>query len=238
MRDRLCAALMILLSVGYAAFWAIDCSAGALYEAGRWIKQGCVCLCLLLSLARLGRAPGFPGAALAGALFFTALADTQLLFSGPPVWGMALFQVAQGLHQSAVHPRAAAALIPAHLLALAWGVAAGADPFALAAGLYAAALLENLLLSWLAWRADRRPARWRTAWGFVLFALCDLNVALFNLPAVLPALPAWYTPGLYQAASAMMWFWYLPSQVLLALGGADEVFLPGAGSTPGVGRIE
>lgn len=238
MRDRFTGTLLGLLAAGYAAFWAIDCGGSeALYPAGLWIKQGCICLCLLLAVARLGGRPSRRGAYLAGALFFTALADTQLLFGGPPVWGMALFQLAQGLHLMYVRPRAAQALIPAHLAGLAAGVAAGLDPFALAAGFYAAGLLENLLCSFLSWRAERSPARWRTAWGFVLFALCDVNVALFNLPGVLPSMPGWYTQGVYEAASALMWFWYLPGQALLALGGREGIFARGR-TTAAIRRIE
>ncbi|MDI9497192.1 MAG: hypothetical protein QM270_01735 [Bacillota bacterium] len=83
---------------------------------------------------------------------------------------------------------------------------------------YAVLLLTAVLYSWrtsgelprnaschIAGRAERYA--WRA--GMLLFLACDLNVLLFNL------LPA--TSLLWRLASVLMWFFYLPSQLLLAL---------------------
>ncbi|MCL2225023.1 MAG: lysoplasmalogenase family protein [Defluviitaleaceae bacterium] len=51
--------------------------------------------------------------------------------------------------------------------------------------------------------------------GLILFALCDINVMLFNIPR--------YTglPDFFPGAFALIWVFYLPSQILLALSAVD-----------------
>lgn len=57
--------------------------------------------------------------------------------------------------------------------------------------------------------------------GLVLFWLCDTNVALFNLSSYLPLHEEIYQ-GIYAASSVLMWFFYLPSQVCIALSYKEE----------------
>lgn len=53
--------------------------------------------------------------------------------------------------------------------------------------------------------------------GLILFFLCDLNVALFNILS--------NDTIFYKLASKLMWIFYLPSQVLLALSSKRKVKL-------------
>ena len=88
-------------------------------------------------------------------------------------------------------------------------------------GFSAAYLVLILAVSLYAWRTTaeigRSSARYipgrleRHVWrlGIMLFLACDLNVLFFNV------LPAGHV--LVRAASVLMWFFYLPSQLLLAL---------------------
>lgn len=85
-----------------------------------------------------------------------------------------------------------------------------ASPVNLLAGLYFSQLLSNAVL---AWTVRGRPGR-LFAVGLTLFVGCDLCVGLFNaLPAAAP---------LYPVASVGMWFFYLPSQVLITLSALPE----------------
>lgn len=52
--------------------------------------------------------------------------------------------------------------------------------------------------------------------GIFLFLLCDINVGLFNLSDYLP-LSETFSEQLYQWSSVLMWAFYAPSQVLIAL---------------------
>ncbi len=118
------------------------------------------------------------------------------------------------------------------------------------AAAYAVLLLTAVLYSWrtsgelprnasshIAGRGERYA--WRA--GMLLFLACDLNVLLYNL------LPA--SSLLWRLASVLMWFFYLPSQLLLVLaptrlsaGGSDlgsaeeRRRLDGRPGTPEAGR--
>lgn len=52
--------------------------------------------------------------------------------------------------------------------------------------------------------------------GMVLFLLCDINVGLFNL-SVFISLPESSYQTIYNLSSILMWTFYAPSQVLIAL---------------------
>ena len=80
-----------------------------------------------------------------------------------------------------------------------------ASPLNLLAALYFSQLLSNAVLAWAPGGASRR----RFALGLTLVVGCDVCVGLFN------ALPPGSPP--YSAASVGMWFFYLPSQVLITL---------------------
>jgi len=49
--------------------------------------------------------------------------------------------------------------------------------------------------------------------GLILFVLCDINVALFNLPRQFDM------PDIFPQAFYLIWVFYLPSQLLLAVSG-------------------
>ncbi|NLO10258.1 MAG: hypothetical protein GX129_10395 [Clostridiales bacterium] len=51
--------------------------------------------------------------------------------------------------------------------------------------------------------------------GMVLFLLCDINVGLFNLSGFINVTPAYDV--IYKASTILMWTFYAPSQVLIAL---------------------
>ena len=85
-----------------------------------------------------------------------------------------------------------------------------ASPLNLLAGLYFSQLVSNTVLAW-----TQSGRRWRIfAIGLTLFVGCDICVGLFNV------LRAGHP--LYPAVNLGMWFFYLPSQVLIALSAIPE----------------
>ena len=68
----------------------------------------------------------------------------------------------------------------------------------------------------LALRDRRNRSNLLYAVGMVLFLLCDINVGLFNLSGFL-AIPAAVYAVVYSLSSLLMWFFYAPAQVLIAL---------------------
>lgn len=166
------------------------------------LKYAGILLCLVFSLV-WGRDRLVPLA-----LLFTAGADWFLLVRGDRfLLGVLLFLVVQTIYllrlrRGGAGPswwlRGGIAL----LLGLLLFSINLATPLNLAACLYFSQLLSNTLLAW----AGRRRL---FALGLTLFVGCDLCVGLFN-SGLLPA-------ALSQPVSVGMWFFYLPSQVLISL---------------------
>lgn len=64
------------------------------------------------------------------------------------------------------------------------------------------------------------PNKYLIAWGMVLFLLCDINVGIFNITRMTYNLNS-IINLLYSISGVLMWFFYLPSQVLISLSGFD-----------------
>ena len=205
------AAFLGIEGVLYAAFLTLDLTGRG--EAFVPVKYGGVLLCLLFALACALRG----GDRLVPlALALTAGADWFLLVRNDSyALGVALFLCVQTVYYLRLRRDGASAAYPLRTgLALAAGLALYAlrlaSPLNLLAGLYFSQLLSNTVLAWTG-RGRRRRI---FAAGLTLFVGCDICVGLFNvLPSVSP---------LYPAVSVGMWFFYLPSQVLIALSALPE----------------
>ena len=200
------AAFLAAEGVIYAVFLTLDLTGRGAGSVP--IKYGGVLLCLLFALVcalRGGDRLVLP------ALALTAGADWFLLVRNDHyAVGVALFLCVQTVYYLRLRLSAAPAVWPLRAgLALGAGLALYAlrlaSPLNLLAGLYFSQLLSNTVLAW----PQKGRCRRLFAAGLTTFVGCDLCVGLFNvLP---PASP------LYPAASVGMWFFYLPSQVLIAL---------------------
>ena len=195
----------------YAAFLALDLTGRGADSVP--VKYGGVLLCLLFALACALRG----GDRLVPlALALTAGADWFLLVRNDHyAVGIALFLCVQTVYYLRLRRDRAPAAYPLRAgLALAAGLSLYAlrlaSPINLLAGLYFSQLLSNTALAW-----TQKGRRWRVfAAGLTLFVGCDVCVGLFNtLSAASP---------LYPAVSVGMWFFYLPSQVLIALSALPE----------------
>ena len=173
------------------------------------VKYGGILLCLAFSLLACLQWGG--DWLIPPALTLTAGADWFLLVRNDHyAAGIALFLCVQAAYCLRLRRMGAGSGWPLRA-ALALGAGAGlcalglASPVNLLAGLYFSQLLSNTVL---AWRGKGRLQR-LFAVGLTLFVGCDLCVGLFNLRP--PNLV------LYYLVSVGMWFFYLPSQVLIAL---------------------
>lgn len=200
-----------------------------------WIKFTAICLCCA---AALTGAKSRDGQLVALALCFTVAADWFLL-----VWnrgyllGICLFLVVQGLYAYRLYllrgsrpcrwGLAVRLLVPAAGFLLCAGFALwllyslfadGALSLLLATFAVAGSFLTFLLpliyfsalcVNCLEAFALSAPLR-RFAWGLLLFVCCDVCVGLWNASALLPA-------PLAEFSRVGMWFFYLPSQVLIVL---------------------
>ena len=76
------------------------------------------------------------------------------------------------------------------------------------AAVYAALFVQNLLTNFY---QIHHPNRRLILIGLILFALCDINVLMFNLPNFIN-----FPQSMASVAHSLIWFFYAPAQVLLA----------------------
>jgi hypothetical protein len=186
----------------YPAFILLDLLGlgGALSNA---LKLTGVACCLWVAAAQTkGR-----GTHCIAAAFFTLTADIFLLFTRCHTIGVGVFCVAQAFRclQFGVRKKMLGGIAVAGGAAGGLAYAAGLPLLYAASALYAVLLLANTVYAF----AKRGPGFRLARWGMVLFVLCDVHVAVANLP--------WLS--VCGVAFLLSWVFYMPSQLLLALSG-------------------
>lgn len=212
LQNRAACALLALLAAVYLSFLAADLFFAGAGLFSMLMKYLGVLLCFALALLLRGSAWNKKDAALLiTALLLTCVSDPFLLLLNLPVPGLLCFCAVHLCYIRRYRPRAFHIAVAIALTLAAGFLAAGLltnfpTKYALS-GLYAGLLITATAFGFASPlpRANRRLVRA----GMLLFLLCDLHVALFNtLPADNPY---------YPFAAFLMWFFYLPSQTLLAL---------------------
>ncbi|MBQ3159903.1 MAG: hypothetical protein IJC00_05520 [Clostridia bacterium] len=193
-------------------------------EMCRLFEYALVLMCFSFACGHRSETPD--GLLALGALLFTAGADFFLVALKEEQWlpGMALFCVAQGLwavrlwlreegKRRLVHLFVWAGMC-ATLLVVAVILARGADALLLLGAVYASFLLTTVFFSWLS------PRYLLFTLGMTLFLGCDLFVAVNNAALYLDLGAHPLLKTLYDIPFNMMWAFYGPSQMLLALSSA------------------
>lgn len=158
-------------------------------------------------------------------LFITLLADFFLLFTDKYILGIFLFSIVQILYSFRYEFRNLKLTIRnfiiifvglsiVHILLNKFVVELD---FIWAMGLfYGICLLTSVRRAFKACRYKiyPEPNRQMILIGMILFLLCDINVALYNILGYISK-----TKIFYNISSVSMWLFYLPSQILLALSG-------------------
>lgn len=183
-----------------------------------------IVLCFLYALLHVGKGH----ALMVGGLACTVAADYCLVVSSPiqQLWGMVFFLLAQILYAIKLHHANTCKLlllIRGVLILLAESVAIlvlgnKSDALALVSVCYYANLIMNILVSCLRFRENKLLSI-----GFVLFLLCDTVIGLQCASG--SYLPIGENSILYKIIFMdfhLSWFFYLPSQVLIALSTAVQ----------------
>lgn len=149
------------------------------------------------------------------ALAFTFLADTILVWTPFVVPGVFVFSFAQFLHlmrQSKLAPSTLGLYAFILSLVCALGVAFGLEPLYAIATVYGLQLICNVVTAFSNNRRSSKRFQTRCAlYGFILFICCDFCVALRFL-----GLQGILDPTMLPLVSFLVWFFYYPSQVLIA----------------------
>lgn len=196
----------------YAAFLVCDIVWPQLWRVSAALKYAGMLLCFGMALLGSCRPWRRRDARLAVlAMAFTLAADVFLLFTSFFTAGICVFCFAHLCYLRRYESRMfvpGVVLVAGLFAALGLGAALQwqLPNMFVAAGVYAV-LIISVSASVFGAALPRKNKNF-AAMGMVLFLLCDVNVALYNL-----------LPGgrLHRAASVLMWFFYLPAQALLAL---------------------
>ena len=213
--NRSACVLLVLLAAAYLSFLAADLLFAGFGRFSVLLKYLSILLCLVTAiLLNRGAWNKRDSALLLSALFLTCVSDFFLLLLNWPVPGLLAFCIVHLVYirryrPSAFFPAAAiVALVMAGCLAAEFLIGGFPLKYALSC-LYGVLLLAVTIFGFTA-PLPRANLHLVIA-GMALFLLCDIHVALFNILAA--------SDPYYPFASFLMWFFYLPSQVLLALSG-------------------
>ncbi|MDR1619832.1 MAG: lysoplasmalogenase [Clostridiales bacterium] len=218
-RSLAVSAALLAIAALYVAFIVLDAFYAPLYHVSAMLKYMGVLFCFVL--ACLLRRSAYDEAAwkhLAAALGLTLVADALLLFTPQYLAGLLVFCAAHIVYIRRNNRRAARNAVMAIAAVAAAGCAflpqaegaLGLPSYYFAAVVYAALILTNTACAFFAKAPQKNRAL--MLWGMTLFLLCDVCVALYQL---LP--PGGVT---FRVAGVLMWVFYLPAQVLLALSAA------------------
>ena len=215
LKNHLVCVLLALLAAIYLSFLTADLFFAGLGHFSVLMKYLSILLCLATALV-LNRGPWNKrdSALLISALSLTCISDLFLLLLNRTVPGLLTFCI---VHLVYIRRYRASAFLPTAAivaLALAGCLTAefliGGFPIKyVLSGLYGVLLLSVTIFGFTA--PLPRVNRQLVNIGMVLFLLCDIHVALFNILAA--------SDPYYPFASFFMWLFYLPAQVSLALSG-------------------
>lgn len=182
-----------------------------------WSEFVSIILCFLFALL------SFKDPMMIGGLAFTMCADFCLVMSQPiqQLWGMVFFMIAQTFYAVLLHSQR----LPKSLLTLRMILTVAVeivavlilgentDALALVSMCYYVNLIMNMVCAFARFKHNRLMA-----FGFVLFILCDTVIGLqVAAGGYLPIPEGSFVHNIIFSGFHLSWFFYLPSQVLLAL---------------------
>ncbi|MDI9509299.1 MAG: hypothetical protein GX319_09335 [Clostridiales bacterium] len=231
---------ILLQMVLYSIFLTLD-FLGRNYILSNQLKFTVVVLCFIYVIIK-GQGYGRETTCLRYAMVLTLVSDILILLLGYYLYGVMTFILVQQLHGmriSALFNREGLAkkrkislktaflvlfyqgLVSITVLIMLWRLGLDINPLLIASIIYFVCICTNVLrsikLSKVYWGS--RDVRCFTI-GMVLFLLCDINVGLFNLSDFITPSPAYNI--IYSISSILMWTFYAPSQVLIALSVENE----------------
>lgn len=242
MRNKAFVLFISLQTVLYAVFLILDIrDTDAILS--RNIKYAVIILCFCYALFFAERADKSIVFCVRAGLFFTMISDLFLLMIDKYTCGILTFIIVQQLYgiriiltdsrktdehglleviwEKHIRARLAVRLVIQLgtaiiiIAALLWaGVAA--DALLIISIFYFVCILTNTVTSLRSAVHEKSKPAILFAVGMCLFLLCDINVGLFNLSGFI-RLPEELYHFFYNAASFLMWVFYAPSQILIAL---------------------
>ncbi len=235
---------ILVQTVLYVGFLALDLTGGSI-PASVALKYTIIILCFCYALPGADKSTFY---LLQSALLFTLVSDLFILILDYYIYGVMTFIVAQELYclrltllknRSKAEEDASVdrrrkigrayfrrvlmqVLSSLVIYLLLYLVGVGMDELLIVSVFYFICILTNVISAiTLAYRKPESKSNRLYAAGMLLFLLCDINVGVFNLSGFLSVPENVYTI-LYALSSILMWTFYAPAQVLIAISSRYE----------------
>jgi len=228
---------VLLQALLYGAFLIMDLT-GSSIDLSNTIKFSIIILCFCYALFYRKGADKSITFCLQTALFFTVVSDLFILILDYYFYGVLTFILVQQLYgirlimaqRIAIKDRVASLMLRTLCMCLIFeaGIAGiicivlqhlgvVMDRLLIASIFYFICILTNVITAVsAAFKSNKVKGDVIFAVGMFLFLLCDINVGLFNMSGFLPMSESLYKV-IYSYSSILMWIFYAPAQVLIAL---------------------
>lgn len=237
MRCRSCKYIFLIIQfIMYVTFLSLDILDTNIALSNN-IKFAAVILCFLYVIFRKERQNTKDHIWLCCALAFTVVSDIFILLTDYYFYGVLTFIIAQQLYGIRIdelyerEKNSSVSRIKSVIIRLLYQTALGFSVYIMLLltdvncdALLTVSIFYFISICFNVVRSLKLSVHYRErkdirifAYGMLLFLLCDINVGLFNISDFLPVGSA-YTM-IYNISSILMWFFYAPSQVLIALSG-------------------
>jgi len=218
---------LVLECLIYIAFmWLDSFSSGV--QVSAYLKLLSIGICLVFLLISVYQSPENKDSRLMALIMgFTFFSDIFLLLTRQFIIGLILFIVVQSLYAIRIHQKLkltqmltlALALIFSLIFFVQWMHQPFGFGLLLALGIFYALLFAWNLI-WLTYKLSNDASKTDYSLrlfmlGMVLYALCDINVAIYNFPSFFTSSPL--MTRIYGFSPLGMWLFYLPGQVALTL---------------------
>ena len=227
-----------IISVLYVLFLYLDFYDVKVFISTHYIKYFCILLCFLLSIlstkySRIDRVNSRDILLLRLAMFITVIADLCLVIFDFYILGVVCFSLVQ-ITYSVRHTTKKSKVTIINFFIIFMCIVflymitslfiKQINILLPISMFYFICLIFSVSKAIRIWENDLfLPAsKYMIVFGMILFLLCDLCVGLSNATALLP-LTIYSIIKIQQISRFLIWFFYLPSQVLLALSGNNEV---------------
>ncbi len=227
---------LLLQAILYVAFLTLDITGGSI-RLSVGIKYSIIilCFCYALLIGSACKSIVFYTSLLQAGLFFTLISDLFILILDYYFYGVLVFILVQQLYsirliilRCQMTDKTEWGIAYAKRVVVQVGIAAVVclvlgltgitlEGLLIASVLYFISILFNTIMAIRLVHSNRKNRGFLLyAVGMALFLLCDINVGLFNLTGFI-AMPEKIYSVIYSFSSILMWTFYAPSQLLIAL---------------------
>lgn len=208
----------------------------------KYIKYLCILLCFLLSIISTKNLLMHTGTntvnrrdilLLRLAMFITVIADLCLVIFDFYILGVALFSVVQIIYSVRYTTKKRNSIllkffIISQCIIFSYVIVSlfieGINVLLPVSLFYSICLINSVIKAIKAWKNNLypSPSKYMVVFGMILFLICDICVALSAITAHF-TLTGYFMSSFHQITFYLIWFFYIPSQLLLSLSGSTRI---------------